>query len=98
MSMAASIESRVQFMDYRVVEFANRLPVACKIRGGSGKAVVKALARSVLPAEIVDRKKSGFGVPLAEWLRSDHGLGRRLLDLPQHPAAAEMFDPRMLRH
>ena len=96
MSMAASIESRVPFMDYRVVEFANRLPTACKIRGGSGKAVVKALARTLLPAEIVDRKKSGFGVPLAEWLRSDQGLGRRLLELPGHPAAT-MFDAGVLR-
>jgi len=96
MSMAASIESRVPFMDYRVVEFANRLPLACKIRGGSGKAVVKALARTVLPASIVDRRKSGFGVPLAQWLRADDGLGQALVDLPNHPAA-EMFDGGVLR-
>src|SRR5262249_22716572 len=59
MSMAASIESRVPFMDYRIVEFANRLPTAYKLRGGTGKAIVKDLARTVLPSEIVDRRKSG---------------------------------------
>jgi asparagine synthase (glutamine-hydrolysing) len=78
MSMAASIESRVPFMDYRVVEFANRMPTACKIVRGSGKAPVKAVARTLLPAEIVDRRKSGFGVPLRDWLRSSRGLGERL--------------------
>ena len=43
--MAASIESRVPFMDYRIVEFANRLPSAFKVRNGSGKAIVKDVAR-----------------------------------------------------
>lgn len=78
MSMAAGIESRVPFMDYRVVEFANRMPAACKIVRGSGKAPVKAFARTLLPPEIVDRRKSGFGVPLRDWLRSPRGLGERL--------------------
>lgn len=78
MSMAAGIESRVPFMDYRIVELANRMPTACKIVRGSGKAPVKAFARTLLPAEIVDRRKSGFGVPLRDWFRSSKGLGDRL--------------------
>ena len=97
MSMAASIESRVPFMDYRMVEFANSLPGDLKIRGGVGKALVKDFARTVLPAAIVDRKKSGFGVPLAGWLREPRGLGLRLAGLADSPGAAVFHKPA-LRH
>jgi asparagine synthase (glutamine-hydrolysing) len=96
MSMAASIESRVPFMDYRVVEFANRLPTEHKIRRGSGKAIVKDVARASLPAPIVDRRKSGFGVPLNRWFRADDGLGARIVALPDSPAA-DAFDRTALR-
>jgi asparagine synthase (glutamine-hydrolysing) len=96
MSMAASIESRVPFMDYRLVEFANRIPTAHKIRRGSGKALVKEVARRYLPAEVVDRRKSGFGVPLARWFRSNDGLGARIQELPGS-ASADMFDRVFLR-
>jgi asparagine synthase (glutamine-hydrolysing) len=96
MSMAAAIESRVPFMDYRIVEFANRLPTSHKIRNGTGKAIVKDVARGVLPAAVVDRRKSGFGVPLARWFRSDEGLGAQIMTLPESPAA-DVFDRAVLR-
>lgn len=96
MSMAASIESRVPFMDYRIVEFANRLPAAYKLRGGTGKAIVKDVARAFLPAETVDRRKSGFGVPLDRWFRSNQGMGERILALPEQ-ATTEVFDRVALR-
>ena len=95
MSMAASIESRVPFMDYRIVEFANQLPSSLKLSGGTGKAIVKDFARTLLPAEIVDRRKSGFGVPLARWFRSSQGLGERLDALPQM-RGADVFDNGVL--
>lgn len=95
MSMAASIESRVPFMDYRVVEFANRLPPHLKVRNGSGKALVKEFATRLLPADIVHRRKSGFGVPLARWFRSDEGMGARLVELPGSPGA-DIFDQAAL--
>lgn len=96
MSMAAAIESRVPFMDYRIVEFANRLPTKYKIRNGTGKAIVKDVARSVLPAAVVDRRKSGFGVPLARWFRSDEGLGEQIRALPES-SGADVFDRAVLR-
>jgi asparagine synthase (glutamine-hydrolysing) len=96
MSMAASIESRVPFMDYRIVEFANRLPTECKIRGGVGKAIVKQYARTLLPEAIVDRRKSGFGVPLDRWFRSNDGLGARIRDLAE-TTSTEVFDRATLR-
>ncbi|MCP9469241.1 MAG: asparagine synthase (glutamine-hydrolyzing) [Nitrospira sp.] len=91
MSMAASIESRVPFMDYRIVEFANRLPGAYKLRSGSGKAIVKDVARAFLPPETVDRRKSGFGVPLDRWFRSDAGMGERVRQLPDQ-VDSSLFD------
>jgi asparagine synthase (glutamine-hydrolysing) len=96
MSMAASIESRVPFMDYRLVEFANSLPSEYKLRSGSGKAIVKDVARDYLPAEIVDRRKSGFGVPLARWFRESSGLGERIRALPDS-SAADWLDRTELR-
>ena len=95
MSMAASIESRVPFMDYRIVEFANRLPLEHKLRGGSGKALVKDLARDLLPPGIVGRRKSGFGVPLGRWFRSEKGLGERIAALADNPP--DVFDRSALR-
>lgn len=69
MSMAASLELRPPFLDHQVVELAFSLPSDVKLRNGVTKWVVKELARSVLPAEIVDRPKAGFRVPIATWFR-----------------------------
>jgi asparagine synthase (glutamine-hydrolysing) len=75
MSMAASIESRVPFLDYRIVEFSNRMPSAWKMRHLRNKVVLKKVAENFLPQEIISRKKSGFGVPLGQWFRDLKGLG-----------------------
>lgn len=69
MSMAASVENRPPFLDHRLVELAFQLDSSLKIRGGSGKWIVKQIARRHLPAAIVDRRKVGFRVPLDEWFR-----------------------------
>jgi len=69
MSMAASIENRPPFLDHELVELAFRVDSSMKVRGKSGKWIVKEIARRHLPASIVDRKKVGFRVPLDEWFR-----------------------------
>ncbi|MFO1076267.1 MAG: asparagine synthase (glutamine-hydrolyzing) [Planctomycetota bacterium] len=69
MSMAASIENRPPFLDHELVELAFRVDSGMKVRGSSGKWIVKEIARRHLPANIVDRKKVGFRVPLDEWFR-----------------------------
>lgn len=69
MSMAASLELRPPFLDRRVVELAFSLPSRVKVRRGTTKWVVKEVARRHLPAEIVDRRKVGFRVPLDAWFR-----------------------------
>lgn len=68
MSMASSIESRVPFLDHPFVEFSTRVPASFKLRGSTGKYLIKQVAESVLPHDIVHRKKMGFPTPLREWL------------------------------
>jgi asparagine synthase (glutamine-hydrolysing) len=71
MSMAHSIESRVPLLDNLVVELAASLPSRLKIADGRRKHVLKAAARNLLPASILDRRKQGFGVPLGHWFRGE---------------------------
>jgi asparagine synthase (glutamine-hydrolysing) len=71
MSMAASIESRVPFLDHKLVEFTARLPEKFKIRGKTTKWILREAMRGVLPAEILTRKKMGFPVPFGNWLRGE---------------------------
>jgi asparagine synthase (glutamine-hydrolysing) len=69
MSMAASIESRVPFLDHHLVEFASTLPPGLKLRGFTTKRVLREAARHILPPEILTRPKMGFPVPFAVWMR-----------------------------
>jgi asparagine synthase (glutamine-hydrolysing) len=71
MSMAHSIESRVPLLDNDVVDFAARLPATFKIKNGRRKHVLKEAAAGVLPTEILNRRKQGFGVPVGGWFRGD---------------------------
>lgn len=70
MSMAASLELRPPFLDTRLVDFALTMPSAVRTHGATTKWVVKEVARRHLPAEIVDRRKVGFRVPLDAWFRT----------------------------
>jgi asparagine synthase (glutamine-hydrolysing) len=69
MSMAHSIESRVPLLDNDVIDFAATLPASMKIHNGRRKHVLKEAVKGLLPPEILDRKKQGFGVPLDVWFR-----------------------------
>ena len=69
MSMSASIESRVPFLDHRLVEFAARLPDRLKLSGFTTKRILREAVRSLLPERILTRKKMGFPVPFAGWTR-----------------------------
>src|SRR5207245_374472 len=69
MSMAASIESRVPFLDHELVEHVVALPERFKVRGWTTKAVLREALRNRVPREILQRKKMGFPVPFASWLQ-----------------------------
>lgn len=68
MSMAASIESRVPFLDHVLVEFAASIPARLKTRGMSGKLILKSAVKDLLPGSIIHRRKMGFPTPLATWI------------------------------
>jgi len=69
MSMAASIESRVPFLDHKMVEFAAQVPARHKIHGFAGKHLVKQAMHRLVPESIIKRKKMGFPVPINQWFR-----------------------------
>jgi asparagine synthase (glutamine-hydrolysing) len=80
MSMAASLESRVPFLDHKLVEFASALPARLKLRGFKTKWILREAVRSLLPPEILTRKKMGFPVPFGLWMRNGwQGVARDVL-------------------
>ncbi|HEX4936701.1 MAG TPA: asparagine synthase C-terminal domain-containing protein, partial [Gemmatimonadaceae bacterium] len=97
MSMAASIESRVPFLDHPLVEFAAALPLRMKLRGMTTKYILREAMQGLLPPEILSRKKMGFPVPVGAWFA---GAFRPLLDefvLSPRAAARGLFDMTRVR-
>jgi asparagine synthase (glutamine-hydrolysing) len=92
MSMAASIESRVPFLDHKLVEFTAGLPERLKLRGRTTKYILRQSMRGILPEPILSRPKMGFPVPVGAWFRgafrgvideyvlSERALGRGIFD------------------
>ena len=96
MSMASSIESRVPFLDHKLVEWAAGLAPGLKLRGMTGKALVRAAAADRLPRELLGGPKRGFLVPIGEWLRGSQG--RRLIeDTALGAAGAPVLDRVAIR-
>ena len=71
MSMAASLEVRVPFLDHRVVEFAYSLPLNLKIKGFTRKYLLKKILRGKVPSEVIRKKKKGFSLPARVWFRGN---------------------------
>jgi asparagine synthase (glutamine-hydrolysing) len=67
--MACSLETRVPFLDHRVVEMAWRLPLNMKIRGNVGKWALRQVLYRHVPRELIQRPKAGFAIPVGQWLR-----------------------------
>lgn len=68
MSMGVSLEGRVPFLDHKFVELAMSIPQSMKTKGGISKFILKKAVRGLIPDELIDRPKQGFGVPVYEWL------------------------------
>jgi asparagine synthase (glutamine-hydrolysing) len=70
-TMANSLELRSPLLDVNVIEWGVSLPRKYKIKGFETKHILKDVARSLVPANLIDRPKMGFGIPRAEWLRTE---------------------------
>jgi asparagine synthase (glutamine-hydrolysing) len=70
-SMAVSLEMRAPFLDHELIEFAWSLPREWKVNPAGGKLILRDVLHRLVPRTLVDRPKTGFGVPLAQWLRHD---------------------------
>ena len=68
-AMANSLETRIPFLDHRVVELAWRLPMAMKMREGKSKWILRQVLYQYVPQRLIERPKAGFGIPLGDWLR-----------------------------
>lgn len=93
LTMAASIEARVPLLDHPLVEFAAALPPDVKVRGLVRKYLLKRVARSLLPDEIIDRKKQGFPIPIAAWFRNEARPFVRDLLAPETLERRGLLDP-----
>ena len=97
MSMAASIESRVPFLDHKLVEFTARLPERMKIRGTKTKHILRESMKGILPDAILARPKMGFPVPIGAWFR---GPFKSVIDeyvLSERALQRRIFDPQFVR-
>ena len=86
-AMGTSLETRVPFLDPRVIEFAWRLPMHLRVRGGVGKWLLRQVLARYVPRAITERPKQGFGVPIDRWLRG-----------PLSSWASELLDPARVKH
>jgi asparagine synthase (glutamine-hydrolysing) len=102
MSMAASIESRVPFLDHKLVEYAAALPDEWKLSGFTTKRVLRESMKGLLPQSILDRPKMGFPVPFARWTRGPWNAVARDVLLDRRSIERGVIDPpavdRLLRH
>ncbi len=98
MSMAASVESRVPFLDHRFVERAAAIPGRYKLRGWRTKAVLRDAVRDLLPKEIMTRRKMGFPVPIDAWLRGRYAALTESLVLGPRARARGLFEPSFVAH
>ena len=96
-SMANSLEARSPFLDHEVMEFAAALPIELKLKGKESKYLLKRAFSDLLPAENVQRRKMGFGVPVGEWFR---GTLKSLLQdalLSEASHKRNYFNPKLLQ-
>jgi asparagine synthase (glutamine-hydrolysing) len=96
-TMAVSLEARSPFLDHHVVEFAASLPEKFKLRGLTTKYLLKRMLRKLLPAENLNRRKMGFGVPIGHWFRGKLQPFLRETILAEQSLKRGLFKPEAVR-
>ena len=97
MSMAASIESRVPFLDHELIELTARMPVNMKLRGKTTKHILREAMKGILPETILDRPKMGFPVPIGKWLRNEYRHITEEFVLGERALSRNIFNPDAVR-
>lgn len=97
MSMAASIESRVPFLDHKLVEFTSQLPERLKLRGSTTKYILRQSMKGVLPDAILSRPKMGFPVPVGSWFRGAYSAVIDEYVLSERALGRNIFEPDIVR-
>lgn len=97
MSMATSVESRVPFLDHKLVEFSCRLPERLKLRGWTTKYILRKSMQKILPQKILSRRKMGFPVPVGAWFRGTHSSVLDEYVLSERATARGFFNPSFVR-
>ena len=98
MTMAASLEGRSPFLDHEIVEWSARLPDPLKVRGRSGKYLLKKAFANDLPENVRSHGKQGFGIPLAAWFRGPLADWSRELLLGTESPLNDLFNQSALRN
>lgn len=97
MTMANSLEARAPLLDYRVVEYAAGIPSSLKLRGNDKKHILKQSLKTLLPEDILYRKKMGFSVPLSQWLSKELRPSADRLFYQADSGLAQCFDMRKVQ-
>jgi asparagine synthase (glutamine-hydrolysing) len=95
-SMAVALEVRVPLLDHRVVEFSWRLPQRLKLRGGTGKWLLRQIAYKYVPKALLEQQKMGFGVPIDQWLKGPLKSWAEDLLSPSTLGAAGLLKPAQI--
>ena len=96
MTMANGLELRVPFLDHKLVEYAATLPSYLKLKGSTGKYLLRQAMKNVLPERIINRPKKGFPVPTGSWLRGDLKDFVHDTLLAKNAACHGYMDPRVI--
>ncbi len=97
---AHGVSARYPYLDPRLVDYTGRLPARCKVRGTRKRYLFKQAMRGILPEAVLKKKKQGFGLPVAVWLRNDADFQHYVRDVLFAPRsiARGLFEPRFIEH
>ena len=96
-AMGVSLETRVPFLDHRIVELAWQMPLQTKIKNNQGKWPLREILYKRVPKELIERPKAGFGIPLGDWLRGPMKDWAEALIEPERLTEEGFLNPELVR-